>query len=164
MLFQLALVPAKNGRRRHRFMESSDFNAAAFRILDSVRQAIVDGRSVGSCFFSAFMDPTTPGEVDTVQIPAVRKPPLLRVMELSPSLSSAVGLGLQALLHDADEPPSLAAYIRTAPTSSSNPESKFSKLLTLEIWSVDTAASASCRFDKISQTLQASPLEFRGRR
>lgn len=164
MSFRIPPVPVTYGRRRHRFMESSDFNAASYRILDSVRQAIADGKSVGSCFFSAFMDPTTPGHVDAVLIPAVDRPPLLRVMEVSPSVSTAVGLGIQALLSDPSDPPSLAAYIRAAPTSSENPDSKFSRLLTLDIWSVDTAASASCRFDKISRTLQASPLLFRGRK
>lgn len=164
MPFQIPSVPVSLGRRRHRYMESSDFNAAAIRILDSVRKAVADGKTIGSCFFSAFMDPTTPGVVDAVLIPSVNKPPLLRVMQVSPSVSTSVGLGMQALLEDPNHPPSLAAHLRTTPTSSANPESKFARLLTLDIWSVDASATASCRIDKLSGTLHAAPLVFRGRR
>lgn len=162
MSFQLPPVPVTYGRRRHRFMESSDFNAAAFRILDSVRQAIADGKTVGSCFFSAFMDPASPGQVDSVLIPPIDQSPLLRVMELSPSVAASVGMGIQALLSDPEAPPSLAAYLRATPASSAS--SKSSRLLTLDIWSVDTTATSTCRVDNLSRTLLVSPLVFRGRR
>lgn len=166
MAFQLPPMTVR-GHRRHRYMEACDFNAAAVGILELLRRAVADGRVVGSCFFSVYMDPITPGNVDAIELPSVLAGPLSDALNSSPSPPVALQMGLLSLLHHAERPASLAAYIGTAHIHSKTERALVAQApfhLCLELRSVDGLATAAYRLDSAAKRVHGAPLTFRGRR
>lgn len=148
-------------------MEACDFRAAASGILDLLHRALAEERPLGACFFSVFMDPMTPGQLEAIELPSVLEGVLADALNSSPSADVALPRGLLSLLHRAERPASLAGYVGTAHIHSKAEHALTTKppfQLCLDLRSVDACASAVWRLDSAKKRLRSGPLTFHGRR
>jgi hypothetical protein len=159
-------MAAYRGHRRHRFMEASDFNAAAKRIFEHLRRAVIRGDSVGPAFMTLMMDPTTPGFVETLACVSTDTGRLADALNSASDPMLAMNAGFDCLLKHPEGPAPLAAYVGPAHVLSRPAlgASSQSFALCLEIRSVDASAVVAYRLLAGGKKLEFAPLKFRGRR
>lgn len=151
----LQAVPLYCGGRRHRFMESTDFNGAALHFFRSLRR-VVDASSPYRPSFVGFdVDSTTPGHVLATTPLELQRPDILAAMSLRRGLPEAVDAAFRAL-QSPTSPYALIGFVCLGKELGVAERSVY-----LELRSEDQRAVASYRFDHHARRLKYSPLTIR---
>lgn len=107
-------VAGYRGHRRHRYMHASDFNAAARAIFEHLQRVADRGSAMGSGFLAPSMDPTAPGQVESLLVVRSDTGKLAEVLMGQSAPAAAMSTGFDWLLGHSEFSTPLVAYIGPA--------------------------------------------------